>query len=618
MRSILKRYLEAAASIILGVILLYVVLSHFGLQETFASIRRARPLLLLLGSLLMVSSYFVRAARWLIWERSLDYWDSMRLVLIGFMGNNVLPARLGEVLRAHCTSAKTGEDRGRTTALASIAAERVLDGLILVIFGLAGIILVPVDRRLQEALLLVSSIFVSLAAGLILSIHWHENVRSIIARASTRFPGRLAAFAREKATQFIDGFLPLRAPGRLSKAIFVTVLVWMMEAVSYYCFGLAVWTGMTAKIAGVFVAAVNFASLIPFTMGGIGSIEATAPLFLVSSGIPAYPIALAMVLIQHGAQYIFTTIAGLLAYLMGGFYSLSLVRPGRTPERHSATLPSPAAVVEDTRSILGELSSSLELKPRTLREIDLSIVIPAYNEQARLPRTVLETIGWCTKRGLNFELIISDDGSRDQTLALGRLFEESDVRIRTLSCPHTGKGGAVRFGMLNARGRYVLFMDADGATPLDEIPKLLDALARGHDVAIGSRMVQDPGEVEIKASLHRRLIGRCFAFFVNLFAFGGIGDTQCGFKMFRREAALVIFRLQKTAGFAFDVEILFIARRLSLSIIEVPVNWVAQPGSKVNLVTDSMKMLWDICRIQWLHRRFDVNVTLAQERRVSN
>ncbi|HKW34966.1 MAG TPA: flippase-like domain-containing protein [Candidatus Acidoferrum sp.] len=613
----MKRYLEAAASIILGVILLYVALSHFGLAETMASVRKARPLLLLLGSSLMVSSYFLRAARWLIWERSLDYWSSIRLVLIGFMGNNVLPARLGEVLRAHCTSAKTSEDRGRTSALASIAAERILDGLILAIFGLAGVILVPVDRRLQRGLLFVSIIFVALALGLILSIHWHENVRSMIARTSKQFPGHLPAFAREKATQFIDGFLPLRMPGRLVKAIFVTALVWAIEATSYYCFGLAVWAGMTVKIALVFVVAVNFASLVPLTMGGIGSIEATAPLFLVSCGIPAYPVALAMVLVQHGAQYIFTTVTGLMAYSTGGFSSLlSLARPKRAPERHPPVLPQ--AVVEDTRSILDELSSSLELKPRTPREIDLSIIIPAYNEQARLPRTVLETIGWCTKRGLSFELIISDDGSRDQTLALGRLFEESDVRIRTLSCPHTGKGGAVRFGMLNASGRHVLFMDADGATPLDEIPKLLDALARGHDLAIGSRIVQNPGEVEIKASLHRRLIGRCFAFFVNLFAFGGIGDTQCGFKMFRREAALAIFPLQKTAGFAFDVEVLFIARRLSLSIAEVPVNWVAQPGSKVNLVTDSMKMLWDICRIQWLHSRFDENALLALRRQLSS
>jgi dolichyl-phosphate beta-glucosyltransferase len=170
-----------------------------------------------------------------------------------------------------------------------------------------------------------------------------------------------------------------------------------------------------------------------------------------------------------------------------------------------------------------------------------------------------------------------------------------------------GKGAAVRMGILNARGAVVMFMDADGATPLDEIPKLLTAIENGSDVAIGSRVVQRPGEAEIKTSLHRKLIGRVFAFFVNVMAVEGIADTQCGFKAFRRPAAEAIFSRQKTIGFAFDVEVLFIASRLELSIAEIPVNWVAQPGSKVNLVTDSMKMLWDISHIRWLHRRLSVD-----------
>jgi len=613
----MKRFAKAAISIVFGGILLHVVLSHCGLRQTIASILQSRPNFLLLGVVLMVSGYLVRAARWRIWERSLSYWDSLRLILIGFMGNNILPARLGEVLRAHCTASKTCEDRGRTTALASIAAERIFDGLILALLGLIGIVLVPIDRRLQEGLLLILLAFAALGSGFVLSIGSHERIRSVIAGVNRRFPGHVTAYAREKATQFIDGFLPLRTPARMLEAMAVTALVWAIEIGSYYCVGLAVWDGMTVKITLLFMVVVNFASLVPLTMGGIGSIEATAPVFLVSSGIPAYPAALAMVLLQHGAQYLFTAITGSILYILGGFHRIPLVRPKGAADRHMTTaLPSP--VIKDTRSILSELSSSLELRPPPPSELQLSIVVPAYNEQARLPRTVLEAIGWCAKRKLDFELIISDDGSVDQTLALARLFEERDVRIRALACPHMGKGAAVRFGILNAKGRYVLFMDADGATPLSEIPKLLEALERGDDVAIGSRVVQHPGEVEVKALLHRRLIGRCFAFFVNLFAFGGIADTQCGFKMFRREAALAIFSRQKTVGFAFDVEVLFIARRLSLSIVEVPVNWIAQPGSKVNLFTDSVKMLWDICRIQWLHRNFEDGFTMAQQRQASN
>ena len=120
--------------------------------------------------------------------------------------------------------------------------------------------------------------------------------------------------------------------------------------------------------------------------------------------------------------------------------------------------------------------------------------------------------------------------------------------------------------------------------------------------------------MEVKTSLHRRLIGRVFAFFVDLFAIGGIADTQCGFKMFQRSAARAIFSRQKMVGFAFDVEILVIARRLALSIVEVPVNWEAQPGSKVNLVTDSIKMLWDISHIRWLHRSFSGEPQVISDR----
>jgi dolichyl-phosphate beta-glucosyltransferase len=598
----MKRFAQFVMSLAFGGLVLYSLLWHFDLQQTMASVRQARPSLLMLGVTLMVVGYLVRGARWLIWERSLSYWDSLRLILIGFMGNNLLPARLGEILRAHCAAAKTAEDRGRTTALASIAAERVLDGLILGVLGLVGIVLVPVDRQLQWALFLVSLAFAGLASGLVIGIRFHERIRSWVAAANRKFPGHVTAFAREKAGHCLDGLLPLGTLPRIIGAITTTAIIWGIEIGFYYFVGLSVWGGMNVRTALLLLVVVNFASLIPFTMGGIGTIEAVAPVFLISSGISPYP-ALAMVLLQHAGQYSFTTITGGIVYLASGFYRISLAHP-KAAALHHPVPAIPSSVIEQTRSSLGQLGTSGELKPAPRSDIQLSIVIPAYDEQARLPRTVLETIHWCTTRNLDFELIITDDGSRDETLALGRLFEESDVRIRALACPHMGKGAAVRMGALNAKGRVILFMDADGATPLNEIPKLLAAIEEGHDVAIGSRVVQRPGEVEVKARFHRWLIGRIFAFFVNLFVIDGIGDTQCGFKMFRREAALAIFSRQKTVGFAFDVENLFIAKRLSLSIAEIPVNWVAQPGSKVNLVTDSIRMLWDISHIRWLHRNF--------------
>jgi dolichyl-phosphate beta-glucosyltransferase len=612
----MKRLFQFVVSLVVGGLVLRAVLRQFDFSQMSVALRHAHLNLLVFGLALMICAYLVRGARWRIWETSLSYWDSLRLILIGFMGNNVLPARLGEILRAHCTSSKTDNDRGRTAALASIGAERILDGLVLAVFGIIGMALVPVDRRLRWSLLLVSLGFAALTSAVVLSIHLHERIRSWIAAANRKFPGHVTAFVQQKANHILNGLLPLGTGPRMTAAISVTVLIWAIEIGFYYCVGLAVWPGMSVRFALLLLVVVNFASLIPLTIGGIGTIEAVALAFLVSSGVPRYP-ALTMILLQHADQYFFTTIAGGIFYFAGGFYRLPLRRaknevvPGPPPVSSSA-------VLEDTKSSLNQLGEVVDLKPSRRDETRLSIVIPAYNEQARLPRTVLETIHWCTNLKLDFELIIADDGSRDATLELARLFEGSDVRVRALACPHMGKGAAVRMGMLNARGGAVLFMDADGATRISEILKLLAAIDAGDDVAIGSRVIQCPGEVEVKTPIYRKIIGRVFAFFVNMFAIGGIADTQCGFKMFRREAAQAIFSRQKMAGFAFDVEILFIARRLGLSVTEIPVNWVAQPGSKVNLVTDSMKMLWDITHIRWLHRNSGLYSVERVQRRDAN
>ena len=603
----MKRRAQFILSAVISAAIVSVLVRYFDLEQTLGWVLRADTESLLAGISLMVLAYLMRGARWRIWERGLSYWDALRLILIGFMGNNLLPARLGEILRAHCAASRLGGDRRRTAALASIAAERILDGLILSVFGLASLALVSVDTRLEWAVGAVSVVFVALGLFLVLGIRRHDRIRAVIASGHRKFPGHVTSYAREKIDQFLDGLLPLGTVPRMVTAVGTTFVIWATEVASYYLIGAAVWEQMTLSAALLLLVVVNFASLIPLTMGGIGAIEAVAPVYLISAGaVPAA--ALAIVVLQHAAQYLFTTIAGGIMYVAGGFYAIPLTHrgePGELPDiAPSDTLLRRAAadsqLLAEARSSLSQFAASLHPSRREL--IQLSIVIPAFNEQARLPRTILETIRWCTTRQVPFEIIIADDGSRDHTLALARLFEESDVRIRALACPHMGKGATVRMGVLNAKGETILFMDADGATPLDEIPKLVAALESGRDVAIGSRIAQIDNEVVITTSPHRRIIGRIFAFFVNVFAVEGIGDTQCGFKMFRRQAAEAIFSRQKLVGFAFDVEILLIARRLGLSIAEVPVNWVAQPGSKVNVITDSARMLRDIIRIRWLHR----------------
>jgi dolichyl-phosphate beta-glucosyltransferase len=229
---------------------------------------------------------------------------------------------------------------------------------------------------------------------------------------------------------------------------------------------------------------------------------------------------------------------------------------------------------------------------------DLSIVIPAYNEQSRLGATVRDAAEYCRGLGRTFELIIVDDGSRDGTSAVGRLLAEEfpEVRVIRLAANH-GKGYAVRSGVVNALGQSVLFADADGATPIAEIGRLDAALASGADIAIGSRALRAQG-VRVQAKTYRRIIGRTFHRMVKFLADAGVEDTQCGFKLFRSSVAHDLFSRMRMNGFSFDVELLMMAKRRGYRVAEIPVNWTHQPGSKVSLYWDSIRMATDLFRIR--------------------
>lgn len=593
-------------SIVISVLLLYLTFQFFDIRQTVSVIKirgAAHPQELVAGLALIVVAYMVRGLRWIIWERDLSYGESFRLILVGFMGNNIFPARLGEFIRAYFTGRKTGEGYGGTAALASIAIERILDGLVISLISIVGLALVSVGPSLFAGLLFVSCTFTLLTTGMIISIVFHERIRRLLGRIHDTFPGHLTRFGKEKANFFLDGMLLIRTPFRFILAIFASAVIWGIELVSYYLIAKAVFPATSFAICLIFIAVVNFASLFPFTVGGIGAIEGVTAMFLIDAGIP-HDHALAMILIQHAFQFLFTTVVGGVVYFTGGYYNfvISPRKATKAADMNGAAPPSINRIIEDASLELAALSTVLDIASGTDRHIDLSIVIPAFNEQNRLPKTVLNTIGWCTRYGIAYELIISDDGSYDNTVAVSEHFAKEVETVRLISCPHQGKGATVQMGMLNARGSYVLFMDADGATPLDEIPKLLEALQKGSDVAIGSRVVQKPDETKVITALHRRIMGRIFNGIVNTFVIAGIADTQCGFKMFRKKVVKEIFGRQKIAGFAFDVEILFIARKLGFSVTEVPVNWENQEGSKVNIIVDSIKMFRDILKIRWLHR----------------
>lgn len=232
-----------------------------------------------------------------------------------------------------------------------------------------------------------------------------------------------------------------------------------------------------------------------------------------------------------------------------------------------------------------------------MAEADLTIVIPAYNEEARLRPTLETTLQHVGAADLHAEIIVVDDGSEDGT---SRIVEDLATRhpeLELVRLPRNrGKGCAVRTGVLAARGRRVLFMDADGSTPMAELRKLQDALDGGADIAIGSRAMG--GESVVVARLHRRLIGRCFHTLVRGLGVRGIHDTQCGFKLFRGSVARQLFALSRIDGFSFDVEVLLLAQIAGYEIREVPVDWEHRPGSQIRLLHDSASMLWDLIRLR--------------------
>jgi dolichyl-phosphate beta-glucosyltransferase len=234
------------------------------------------------------------------------------------------------------------------------------------------------------------------------------------------------------------------------------------------------------------------------------------------------------------------------------------------------------------------------------RPLDLTVVIPAFNEERRLPRTLENIIAFLQSRSLQSEIIIVDDGSRDATASVADGFREKFPELRVFSNgKNRGKGFSVKRGMLEARAEFALFSDADLSTPIEEADKLLLALReQGYDVAIGSRGV-DRTLIEIHQSVIREQAGIIFNHFVQWIMGIPFSDTQCGFKAFRTGKMRHIFEQQRIERFGFDPEILFLAKRNGLRVAEVPVRWAHDPATKVNVAADGIRMLFELLLIRW-------------------
>ncbi|MCY4510827.1 MAG: glycosyltransferase family 2 protein [Acidobacteria bacterium] len=230
----------------------------------------------------------------------------------------------------------------------------------------------------------------------------------------------------------------------------------------------------------------------------------------------------------------------------------------------------------------------------------LSIVIPVYNEENRIGDTLAKVAAYLAGQPYRAEVVVVDDGSTDATADIVRGAAAGSTGVRLLSIDHAGKGWAVRRGMLAAAGDYRLFCDADLSVPIEQIERLLPPIAPDVDIAIGSR--EAPGAVRPEEPWQRHLMGRIFNALVRRLVVADLGDTQCGFKCFKRGAVDDLFGLQTTGGFAFDVEILYLARRQGLTIAEIGVDWHYGDRSKVNPARDSLLMTRDVLLMRCRHR----------------
>jgi len=228
----------------------------------------------------------------------------------------------------------------------------------------------------------------------------------------------------------------------------------------------------------------------------------------------------------------------------------------------------------------------------------LSVVVPAYNEEKCIADTVNRIYGFLAKNFENYEIIVVDDGSTDRTCEIisGICNKIKNLKLMK-NVKNLGKGESVKRGMLSAISEYILFSDADLSTPIEEVRNFLDFARKGEEIIIGSRALKQANILK-KQSFLRQNMGRVFNFIVQIFLFSGIRDTQCGFKCFSKKSARAVFKLQRTRGFCFDAEILYIARKKGYRIKELPVTWMNRQDSRVSLMGGSLGMLRDVFRIK--------------------
>jgi glycosyltransferase involved in cell wall biosynthesis len=244
--------------------------------------------------------------------------------------------------------------------------------------------------------------------------------------------------------------------------------------------------------------------------------------------------------------------------------------------------------------------STAERRPKgDDRRCAYSIIIPAYNESARIAGTLERVLAYTAERSWDAEIIVVNDSSRDNTADIVRSYLGKNPRLRMLENPgNRGKGYSVRNGMLHANGEILLFSDADLSSPIEEADQLFAAIMQGADIAIGSRWLRTELQTQ-RQPLHRQIVGRVFNMLLRLTLGLNFKDTQCGFKAFTRRAAKAIFPQQQIERWGFDPELLFLARRFNFKVVEVPVAWAHREGTQISPLRDGTRMFFEMLQIRW-------------------